>query len=94
MPDKGMSGLEKAKYVIFGKSQNASYVWQDREVRFDSPVSALQCRPGETVIDTMVTGHDQFLANTVGLIGFSSAILLCCRARLKTPKAIMASKAS
>lgn len=49
-----MSNLEKAKYVLFGKSgPQAAFVWQDREVRFDSPISALQCRPGETVIDTM-----------------------------------------
>ena len=61
MPDRGMSGLDKARYVLFGKSQNALYVWQDREVRFDSPVSALECRPGETVIDTMVTGHSKVL---------------------------------
>ena len=54
MPDRGMSGLEKAKYVLFGKSQISAYVWQDREVRFDCPISALECRPGETVIDTMV----------------------------------------
>ncbi|KAL3158661.1 Bardet-Biedl syndrome 5 protein, variant 2 [Trebouxia sp. C0010 RCD-2024] len=53
MPNRGMSGLEKAKYVLFGKSQNSAYVWQDREVRFDCPVSALDCRPGETLIDTM-----------------------------------------
>ncbi|KAL0024831.1 hypothetical protein WJX79_002987 [Trebouxia sp. C0005] len=54
MPDRGMSGMEKAKYVLFGKSgQSAPYVWQDREVRFDSPISALDCRPGETVIDSM-----------------------------------------
>ena len=71
MPDKGMSGFDKAKYVLFGKSQNAPYVWQDREVRFDSPVSALQCRLGETVIDTMVTRHNNLVANTVRLIGFS-----------------------
>ena len=61
MPDRGMSGLDKARYVLFGKSQNALYVWQDREVRFDSLVSALECRPGETVIDTMVTGHSKVL---------------------------------
>ena len=54
MPDTSMSGLEKAKYVLFGKAKSAAYVWQDREVRFDSPISALECRPGETVIDTMV----------------------------------------
>ncbi len=55
MPDRGMSGMEKAKYVLFGKSgQSAPYIWQDREVRFDSPISALDCRPGETVIDSMV----------------------------------------
>ena len=55
MPDRGMSGIEKAKYLLFGKSgQSAPYVWQDREVRFDSPISALDCRTGETVIDSMV----------------------------------------
>lgn len=61
MPDLNMSGnmsgLEKAKYVLFGKaSQNtAKYVWQDREVRFDLPAASLDCRPGETVIDTLVS---------------------------------------
>ena len=55
MPERSMSNVEKAKYVLFGKSgPQAAFVWQDREVRFDSPISALQCRPGETVIDTMV----------------------------------------
>ena len=54
-PERGMSGLDKAKYILFGRAtQNATYIWQDREVRFDSPVSALNCRPGETVIDSMV----------------------------------------
>lgn len=56
MPDLTMSGMEKAKYVLFGKGSQgtAYYVWQDREVRFDCPASALDCRPGETVIDTLV----------------------------------------
>lgn len=61
MPDKGMSGFDKAKYVLFGKSQSALYIWQDREVRFDCPVSALDCRPGETVIDTMVRSGAEIL---------------------------------
>ena len=57
MPDLNMSGLEKAKYVLFGKAQQnaANYVWQDREVRFDCPATALDCRPGESVIDTLVS---------------------------------------
>ena len=51
-----MSNMDKAKYVLFGKlGSQASPVWQDREVRFDSPVSALQCRPGERVIDSLVS---------------------------------------
>lgn len=66
MPNRGMSGLEKAKYVLFGKSQNSAYVWQDREVRFDCPVSALDCRPGETLIDTMVTALGGILAHYGG----------------------------
>ncbi len=64
MPERGMSGLDKAKYVLFGKAaQHAPYVWQDREVRFDSPVPALDCRPGETVIDTMVNPLLHLLPN-------------------------------
>lgn len=68
MPDRGMSGLDKAKFVLFGKSQNSAYVWQDREVRFDCPISALDCRPGETVIDTMVTALGSILAHYDGMI--------------------------
>ena len=71
MPDRGMSGLDKAKYVLFGKSQNAPYVWQDREVRFDSPISALECRPGETVIDTLVRAP--FLSGNTQISLLSSA---------------------
>lgn len=90
MPDKGMSGLDKAKYVLFGKSQNSAYVWQDREVRFDCPISALECRRGETVIDTLVTEHDTIAY----LAAQRSSPLVRYRAKLKTPKATMASKAS
>lgn len=55
-----MSGLEKAKYVVFGRGQQnaANYVWQDREVRFDSPAAALDRRPRKTVIDTLVSCSD------------------------------------
>lgn len=57
MPDLNLSNLEKAKYVLFGKvyQNTARYVWQDREVRFDSTAAALECRPGETVVDTLVS---------------------------------------
>ncbi|KAJ3287969.1 Bardet-Biedl syndrome 5 protein [Borealophlyctis nickersoniae] len=40
---------------IFGRTGGESLTpcWQDRELRIDSPTSALQIRPGEHVIDTM-----------------------------------------
>ena len=33
-------------------------VWQDREVRFDSPPAEMQCRKGEVVIDSINSVED------------------------------------
>jgi hypothetical protein len=30
--------------------QNGDYIWQDREIRFDSKPALLQCRKGEQII--------------------------------------------
>eukprot|EP00164_Ancoracysta_twista_P004543 GFYU01006129.1.p1 GENE.GFYU01006129.1~~GFYU01006129.1.p1 ORF type:complete len:344 (-),score=58.66 GFYU01006129.1:214-1245(-) len=37
---------------------DASYVWEDREVRFDIPLQALGCRKGEFVIDAITSVED------------------------------------
>ncbi len=34
------------------------FVWQDREVRFDSPPAEMQCRKGEVVIDSINSVED------------------------------------
>jgi len=95
MPDRGMSGMEKAKYVLFGKSgQSAPYVWQDREVRFDSPISALDCRTGETVIDSMVKMCFSPSAGSHHSLPTFYQICLCCRVKLRIPRATMGNKAS
>lgn len=39
-------------------SADSGYVWQDRELRFDSQESSLQCRTGETVIDSINSVED------------------------------------
>ena len=36
----------------------AEYVWQDRELRFDSPEAHLQCRSGEKIIDSINSVED------------------------------------
>lgn len=33
-------------------------VWQDREVRFDSPPGEMQCRKGEVVVDSINSVED------------------------------------
>lgn len=87
-----MSGLEKAKYVLFGKAQQnaANFVWQDREVRFDSPAAALDCRPGETVIDTLVSGCDLLQS----VFQNWTRHRLACRVILRTQKGTMVSEVS
>eukprot|EP01112_Ceratiomyxa_fruticulosa_P009754 TRINITY_DN2556_c0_g2_i3.p1 TRINITY_DN2556_c0_g2~~TRINITY_DN2556_c0_g2_i3.p1 ORF type:complete len:235 (+),score=20.31 TRINITY_DN2556_c0_g2_i3:263-967(+) len=47
------------------------YVWQDREVRFDVPVSALDLRPGEQLIDSIPNVED-----TKGNNGDSGSLLV------------------
>ena len=95
MPDRGMSGMEKAKYVLFGKSgQSAPYVWQDREVRFDSPISALDCRPAETVIDSMVKLCFILSAGSHHSLITVHQVCLCSRAKLRIPRATMGNRAS
>ncbi len=39
-------------------NSTAEYVWQDREVLFDSKPNALKCRPGELVIDSINSVED------------------------------------
>jgi Bardet-Biedl syndrome 5 protein len=39
-------------------STEADYVWQDRELRFDSPEAHLQCRSGEKIIDSINSVED------------------------------------
>lgn len=33
-------------------------MWQDREIRFDVPIAQLNCRPGESVIDSLSQVED------------------------------------
>mmetsp|Transcript_45498 Transcript_45498/g.99081 ORF Transcript_45498/g.99081 Transcript_45498/m.99081 type:complete len:349 (+) Transcript_45498:212-1258(+) len=40
------------------KDQEEDGVWQDREIRFDSPVASLELRPGEVAIDSMGSVED------------------------------------
>jgi Bardet-Biedl syndrome 5 protein len=36
----------------------ADFMWQDREVRFDTPISQLTCREGEKIIDSLTQVED------------------------------------
>ena len=92
MPDLNISGLEKAKYVLFGEGQQnaANYVWQDREVRSDSPAAALDCSPGETVIDTRVSCCDRLQL----AIQNQARHMLARRVVLRTQKGTKVSKPS
>ena len=36
----------------------AEFIWQDREIRFDSNTEDLECRPGEKVIDSIAHVED------------------------------------
>jgi Bardet-Biedl syndrome 5 protein len=36
----------------------AEFIWQDREIRFDVPPSALQCRQGEKIVDSIPEVED------------------------------------
>lgn len=38
---------------ISHQSQIAEFIWQDREIRFDIPVSQLQPRKGEQIVDSI-----------------------------------------
>lgn len=39
---------------IFGRrGGDENYVWQDREIRFDAPLSDLECRTGESILDDL-----------------------------------------
>ena len=33
--------------------ENADFIWQDRDIRFDSKGPLLECRKGETIIDSI-----------------------------------------
>ena len=45
----------KRSWSMFGTSSEAPpHLWQDREIRFDVPVSSLEPRAGEFSIDNMV----------------------------------------
>eukprot|EP01032_Pedospumella_encystans_P038536 gene38536-43662_t len=37
---------------------NSDYIWQDREIRFDSKPQLLQCRRGEQIIDSINSVED------------------------------------
>lgn len=55
-------------------SIESEYVWQDRELRFDSSEAHLQCRAGEKVIDSINSVED-----TKGRPGlYTPALWLCC----------------
>lgn len=34
-------------------AESADFIWQDRDIRFDSKGPLLDCRKGETVIDSI-----------------------------------------
>ena len=40
------------------ESENADYIWQDRDVRFDSKGPLLDCRKGEKIIDSINSVED------------------------------------
>ena len=46
----GLSGTGQASVA---QSVVAEFIWHDREIRFDSNSSDLDCRPGEKVIDSI-----------------------------------------
>lgn len=48
--------MEDLAGVLFGK-KSAEELWQDREIRFDTAVSALQCRRGEEILETFVSSQ-------------------------------------
>lgn len=38
------------------KGLEPSYIWQDREIRFDANPAELECRRGEVLIEALVRG--------------------------------------
>ena len=59
MADPEVAIAAGPKWSIFGnRLSDPTYIWQDREIKFDLPVSALSPRPGEFVVDNLVsTSH-------------------------------------
>lgn len=53
----GTIGIVKYN-LIDNMSVEPDYVWQDRELRFDSPEMQLQCRSGEKIIDSINSVED------------------------------------
>ena len=47
--------MQTKRWSMFGSPSEAPpHLWQDREIRFDVPVSSLEPRAGEFSIDNMV----------------------------------------
>lgn len=54
---------------LFGKNEEDLYIWQDRELRFDCMPKDIVCRPGEEVIQQLVSNSKDSVALTVWCLG-------------------------
>lgn len=53
MPES--KGVSSRLAGLFGRQANEdTFIWQDREIRFDLSFRELECRKGEVLIDTQV----------------------------------------
>ena len=53
-----MNTAPPSKKIDQQESKPTEYIWQDREIRFDSKANQLACRRGEKVIDSINSVED------------------------------------
>jgi hypothetical protein len=70
---RAFSSERKTMSLESAVKQNGDYIWQDREIRFDSKPALLQCRKGEQIIgelygdvDICVVDYENLLPLTYG----------------------------